>query len=75
MISVGEICDLNLLCVSNDTSVLTAIKLMRESHRCSVIAVDANTKNIIEVTPLGIVSDRGLWLRYMPQDSTQASLL
>lgn len=57
MISVGEICDRNSLCVSNETPVIAAIRLMRESHRCSVIAVDAKSGNMIEVIPLGIVSD------------------
>ena len=54
---VGEVCDRNFICVSNETSVLTAIRLMRQSHRCSVISVDPNSIDTFELSPLGIVSD------------------
>ena len=57
MKSVGDVCDRNVLCASNDTSVLTAIRLMRQSHRCSVISVDYTSTHILEINPLGIVSD------------------
>jgi len=57
MISVGEICDRNILCVSSDTPVFTAIRLMRQSHRCSIVSVDVNSTDKLEINPLGIVSD------------------
>lgn len=57
MIRVGEVCDRNVPCVPNDTPVLEVIKLMRQFHSGSVIAVDANTTLALEIKPIGIVSD------------------
>ena len=57
MMRVGEVCDRNVLCVPHDTPILLTIQLMRQSHRCAVISVNEEAKQIIEINPLCIVSD------------------
>jgi len=57
MTRVGEVCDRNVVCAPSDTTVVMAIKLMRQRHADAVIAVSSQRMGAIESAPLGIVTD------------------
>ena len=60
--SIGEVCNKEIITVQSEDSVLDAAKLMRQNHVGDVLVVE--NRNGINI-PIGIVTDRDLVMEIM----------
>jgi CBS domain-containing protein len=55
--TIGEVCNRNVVCATRDTTVVEAANLMRHNHVGDLVVVEESDGRR---TPLGIVTDRDL---------------
>ena len=55
--SIGDLCNRNVVCADRETSVAAAAKLMRQHHVGDVVVID---RPDAERMPIGIVTDRDI---------------
>lgn len=66
--SIGEICNREVITIQRDETVLEAAKLMRQYHVGAVIVVDKRNDRLI---PIGIVTDRDLVVEVLATELDQ----
>jgi len=66
--SIGEICNREVITIQRDETVLEAAKLMRQYHVGAVIVVDKRNDRLI---PVGIVTDRDLVVEVLATELDQ----
>lgn len=64
--SVGEICNREVVTAHKDDSIVSAAKLMRSRHTGSIVVVEGEGPAI---TPLGIVTDRDIVIELVAKDT------
>lgn len=63
--SIGELCNRNVVIVGRDESVREAARLMRNHHVGDIVVVEERKENR---TPVGIVTDRDLVVEVLAKD-------
>lgn len=69
--SVGELCNRDVVIVDRDDAVLQAAKLMRESHVGDVIVVDVRNARRM---PVGILTDRDIVIELVAEEVDLGSI-
>jgi CBS domain-containing protein len=64
IMSVGKICNRDVVVVQKNTTVRDAAKLMRRRHVGDVVVVDRDSQR----TPIGIVTDRDIVMQVIARD-------
>jgi CBS domain-containing protein len=63
--SIGEICNREVVICSSDDSILEAVKLMRDQHVGDVVVVEPNGEGAI---PVGILTDRDVVIELLAEE-------
>ena len=70
--SVGEICNREVVVIDRNASVYEAARMMRNQHVGSVVVVDENSST--PMRPVGIVTDRDLVVEIMAREVPDKAL-
>ena len=70
--SVGEICNREVVVIDRKASVYEAARMMRNQHVGSVVVVDETSST--PMRPVGIVTDRDLVVEIMAREASEEAL-
>jgi predicted transcriptional regulator len=63
--SIGEICNREVIICNSDDSIMEAVKLMRDQHVGDVVVVERRSEGVF---PLGILTDRDVVIELLAEE-------